>query len=103
MVGRNEKGVILAPNRPINIPGNAQWIAGQGAGSWFTISEVTPNTIYSISRFSPNGEMEFKANFKLEGQLEFCVDCVYAFTYLSHYKQCKILQHSQEFVFTNIK
>ena len=102
MVERSEKGILLAPNKPISIPENSQWLAGQGAGSWFHISEIEPNHLYLISRFTPNGELEFEAHFKLEGQQEFCSNCVYAFTYLSHFKQCRILQHSHQFVFTNI-
>jgi len=103
MVKRDKNGIHLAPNKPINIPETSQWLAGQGAGSWFHISEKEPNHLYSISRFTPNGELEFKADFTLEGNEEFCVDCVHAFTYLSHFKQCKILQHSHEFIFTNTK
>jgi len=103
MVNRDKNGIHLAPNKPINIPNTSQWLAGQGAGSWFHISEKENNHLYLISRFTPNGELEFEAEFILDGNEYFCVDCVHAFTYLSHFKQCKILQHGQEFVFKNIK
>ena len=29
-----------AGKKPITVPGNAQWLGGVGAGSWFVITEV---------------------------------------------------------------
>ena len=28
----------IAPEKPQSVPKNAQWLGGQGAGVWFTIS-----------------------------------------------------------------
>lgn len=102
MVERTDKGILIAPNQPLNIPQNAHWLAGQGAGSWYHITKEETDTYYSISRFSPNGDIEFESQFKINSTHEFCIDCPYAFTYLSHFKSCNILQHGVQFNFVNI-
>ena len=102
MVKRTIKGILKAPNLPANIPVNAQWLAGQGSGSWYHISKGENDIHYTISRFSPIGDLEFESHFKINGQQEFCIDCLYAFTYLSHFKSCNILQHGNKINFTNI-
>ena len=103
MVERTEKGILKSPNLPANIPINSQWLAGQGSGSWYHISKEENEIYYIISRFSPNGDIEFKSQFKINGNKEFCIDCLYAFTYLSHYRSCNILQHGDKINFVNIK
>lgn len=103
MVKRTDKGIILSPSKPNNIPLNSQWLAGQGAGSWYHISKEETDIHYTISRFSPHGDVEFESQFKINGNQEFCIDCPYAFTYLSLFKSCNILQHGEKINFVNIK
>ncbi|HAZ02475.1 MAG: hypothetical protein A2W95_15410 [Bacteroidetes bacterium GWA2_40_14] len=47
---------LPAPERHPNIPENAQWLSGEGAGSWF-VFEVE-NTLLKVIRYSPQGVIE---------------------------------------------
>jgi len=98
---RNLNGILLEPKHPIQIPSNAQWVAGQGAGSWFSIQATDLTFEFKIKRFSPEGSKEFEALFIINNVNDFCINCPYAFTYLSHFKQCQIIQHGSTFKFVN--
>ena len=102
MVERSKKGIISAPRKPINIPQSSQWLAGQGSGSWFHISKKEFELHFTISRFTPNGIIEFEANYNISGNFEFYIDYPFEFTYLSHYKSCNILQNGININFVNI-
>lgn len=102
MVSRTENGIILPPIRQVDIPKTAQWLAGQGCGSWFNIKYEDVSGNYIITRLSPEGKKEFKGEFRTEHSIEFCIDCPFSFTYLSHFKECNILQHGQKIKFKNI-
>ena len=41
------------PKKSENIPAEAQWLGGIGAGSWFYIAKKESN--YQITRYSPKG------------------------------------------------
>lgn len=103
MVKRTAVGIILESNKPLTIPITSQWLAGQGAGSWFNIETTEIENQYIIKRFDPLGNLEFNAIFLKDNESEFCIDCPYAFTYLSHFKVCHILQHGKMFKFLNIE
>ena len=103
MVERTAVGILLESNKPLNIPTTSQWLAGQGAGSWFNIELTDTLNEYQICRFDNEGTIEFKAVFIKQLESEFCIDCPYAFTYLSHYKVCHIIQHGEVFKFLNKK
>lgn len=101
MVERTVLGILLESSKPVNVPSSAQWLAGQGAGSWYAIEATNQTDQYKISRHSKEGELEFEAIFSSQPGAEFCIDCPYAFTYLSHYKVCHIIQHGETFKFLN--
>ena len=103
MVERTTVGIILEANKPLVIPSTSQWLAGQGAGSWFNIKPAEIENQYNITRFDPHGNLEFDAIFTKQNDTEFCIDCPFAFTYLSHYKVCHIIQHGEIFKFLNIQ
>ncbi len=103
MVERTTVGIILEAKKPLVIPNTSQWLAGQGAGSWFNIKSTEIESQYNISRFDPLGNLEFDAIFTKQNDMEFCIDCPFAFTYLSHYKACHIIQHGEVFKFLNIQ
>ena len=78
-----------AGKKPITVPGNAQWLGGVGAGSWFVITEV--NNFFSISRYSKLGDPECSGNFTCSPRgLDLTQE--FKFTYLSHCKLCTIIQ-----------
>ena len=81
---------------PKNISKKAQLIEGVGASSWFTISHE--ENLYRIERFSPEGALECSKLFTVSPN-NFDVHAQYKFTYLSHCKECTIIQNEQVFKF----
>jgi hypothetical protein len=81
---------------PKNISQKAQLIEGIGASSWFTIS--AENNLYRIERFSQDGELECSRLFNVESNM-FNINFPYRFTYLSHCKQCTLIQNNTRFKF----
>ncbi len=96
------KNVILAPNKPENLSNNAQWLAGEGAGSWFCIEATSTPNIFSISRFSPDGKLECEGNFKCESNENFNLNQHYNFAHLSHCKTVNIVQSGIIFKFERL-
>lgn len=83
-------------NRPQKISGKAQLIKGTGASSWFTI--VEENELFRIERFSTDGELECSRLFAVTPS-SFDVKQPFEFTYLSHCKQCTIIQNEITYKF----
>ena len=83
-------------NKPENIEETAQLIKGIGASSWFTIK--SEGNLYRIERFSPKGELECSRLFRAEPNT-FDVNHEHEFTYISHCKECTILQNNQTYKF----
>lgn len=81
---------------PKKISKKAQLIAGVGASSWFTIK--TEKDFYRIERFSLEGELECSKIF-YSVPANFDIKSDYKFTYLSHCKQCTIIQAETTFIF----
>ncbi len=96
------KGTLAEPERPENIPEQAQWLSGEGAGSWYSISKEE-NEKYFISRFGPNGELECEGEFEnmITGSLN--INLPYRFEYLSHCRRVKISQGNQVIEFRRIE
>ena len=82
--------------RPENISEKAQLISGIGASSWFTIKQE--NKAYRIERFSPDGELECSRLFDVTPS-SFDVKQPFEFTYLSHCKECTIIQNEITYKF----
>jgi hypothetical protein len=83
-------------NKPANIEETAQLLKGIGASSWFTIK--SEGDLYRIERFSPEGELECSRLFRAEPNT-FDVNHEYEFTYISHCKECTILQNNHPYKF----
>ena len=81
---------------PKKISPKAQLIKGIGASSWFTIE--AEKDAYRIERFSIEGKIECSNLFKAEPDT-FDINAKYEFTYISHCKQCTIIQNQQKFKF----
>ena len=81
---------------PKKISKKAQLIEGIWASSWFTIA--AEKTFYRIERFSICGELECSRLFRSEPN-SFDINLPYQFTYLSHCKQCTIIQKQLVFKF----
>lgn len=83
-------------NRPKNISEKAQLISGIGASSWFTIAKEKES--FRIERFSPEGELECSRLFSVQ-QDGFDIEKPFEFTYISHCKECTIIQNEITFKF----
>jgi len=83
-------------NKPVNIKETAQLIKGIGASSWFVIQ--SEGDLYRIERFSPEGELECSNIFSVEPET-FDINHEYEFTYISHCKECTILQNDRTYKF----
>ncbi len=88
---------LKAPPRHPAIPENAQWLSGEGAGSWFHISFNEPN--YLISRYNSEGKPECTGLFKIYADTVFYIDSSYHFIHLSHCNKINILQNGRIFQF----
>ena len=63
-------GVLEAPDRPSEIDTAAQWLAGEGAGSWFSLQQLKGGLFFS-KRFSPSGKLECSGEFQTTQEFNF--------------------------------
>jgi hypothetical protein len=83
-------------NKPKNIEETAQLLTGIGASSWFHISKEEEN--YRIKRYSEEGKEECTRIFTVNDST-FNVNKPFKFTYISHCKECTILQNNKTYIF----
>jgi hypothetical protein len=89
------------PVRSTDLPVNAQWLAGTGAGSWFSIQAGNSDTLFRIIRFSPEGKVECDRIFEISsGELN--PEKELRFIYPSHCAICTILQYNKVITLTFI-
>ena len=88
-------------DRPKNISVSAQLLKGIGASSWFDITEEKQG--YRIIRYSENGEVECDSLFIISGEENFDINKRFEFTYISHCKECTIIQNNKKIVFIRLK
>jgi hypothetical protein len=96
------KGTLREPERATGIPQNAQWLAGEGAGSWFAIRYLESEK-YVVSRFAPDGKLECKGEFIISNNQPFNIEKPYRFGYLSHCGKVSLIQGQQKIEFTRVK
>jgi len=53
---------LKPPARNGTIPANAQWLSGEGAGSWFVVE--AQNSLLKVTRYSPEGNLECSHHYK---------------------------------------
>ena len=89
----------MKSKKDINIPDKAQWLSGTvGSGYWFFIS--TEKSKYRIQRFSTDGTLECDRIFTVDNST-FDLHIDYKFTFLSHCKECTIIQNEMTYKFYN--
>jgi len=84
------KKTLTKPTKAPLIPLNAQWLAGEGAGSWFFIESAKPG--YKVTRFNELGEPECSGYFLKLGNYTLDLSKPFKFTHLSHCDQVNIEQ-----------
>jgi hypothetical protein len=94
------KTTLAAPERHTHIPADAQWLSGEGAGSWFHISHFDYN--YRIVRYSPDGEIECSGLFVNDNEMHFNLNLPYKVSYLSHCNQITLQQNGYLFTFERL-
>lgn len=94
------KSILIEPLKPIGIPSESRWLAGEGAGSWFNIK--MEGNHFLITRYSPAGLVECEGLFEMVSTNVFNINEIFEFTYLSHCRQVKINQKGSVFTFNKI-
>lgn len=84
------------PKSPSHIPSECQWLAGEGAGSWFLLELL--EECFQVTRFSPDGSIECQGEFEIANGISFDIKIGYKFTYLSHCNKITLLQGDQTIV-----
>ncbi|MDD4991140.1 MAG: hypothetical protein PHR83_02800 [Paludibacter sp.] len=92
------KTTLPEPPKASTIPANAQWLSGEGCGSWFHIQKL--NTHYQIKRYDAEGKLECDGLFEITNNKTFDMEVTYRFSYLSHCKKVVIRQSQQIIEFT---
>ena len=62
----NLSKILDKPAHPNNLPNDAKWLSGEGAGSWFVIEQMYLEGIYMVSRYSPKGDLECSGQYILD-------------------------------------
>jgi hypothetical protein len=77
-------------DKPDCIPGDAKWLSGEGAGSWFAIEKKADN--YKIRRFGPDGSLECENLFFIANNQPLDLSKSFRFDHLSHCERARIIQ-----------
>jgi hypothetical protein len=92
---------LPAPERAKIIPSNAQWLSGEGAGSWFNI--IANDAHFIISRYGPDGNLECESEFLICNKTFFDISKPYRFDYLSHCRKVIINQNGENIEFFRMR
>lgn len=95
------KETLYAPLRVKEIPATAQWVSGEGAGSWFNI--IKKDMRFYITRYSPSGGIECEDEYIKNAYQPFDLSVPFKFDYLSHCGRVKIRQNENSFDFKRVK
>ena len=102
-MNRNKFGILMAPERPESVSQGAQWLAGQGSGSWYNLTKGENSFFFRITRHSPKGHLEFDGRFTQEGNSDFDLTFPFKFDYPSHFKKCSVIQNGVRITLVNLK
>lgn len=91
---------LQQPEKTPAIPSNAQWLSGEGVGSWFSF-ELHKNSL-KATRFSQEGAIECSGLYKNITSESVPLDHEYKITYPSNCKVISLVNSTQEFQFNRI-
>lgn len=97
---RKLKLTLEQPTKNDKIPENAQWLSGEGSGSWFSINQVLEN--FRISRYSPEGELECDGLFKVFDNNSFNINLPFQIDHLSHCQSVVVKQSENKIAFKRL-
>ncbi|MBS3915601.1 MAG: hypothetical protein KG003_13990 [Bacteroidetes bacterium] len=92
---------LPAPEKKDGIPSHSQWLAGEGAGSWFHIEKL--NELFKITRYSPGGNVECSGLFFHPSEFNFHANDTFRMIYPCHCKIVNVLQADIIFTFYLIR
>ncbi len=87
-------GTLPQPVRNTAIPLAAQWLSGEGAGSWFHIVKKQDGR-YLITRYSPEGAVECSSVFRKDVASDFNPALPFQIVHLSHCAKVRVVQNEQ--------
>ncbi len=95
------KTTLPSPALPSNLPPTAQWLAGEGAGSWFVIEQKTGANFW-VGRFDPTGKSECAGVFQCSGNGCLDVHSAFVVTYLSHCQKVTVVQNNKTVILERV-
>ncbi|TVR85633.1 MAG: hypothetical protein EA411_12525 [Saprospirales bacterium] len=91
------KETIRKPKRPPIVPSHAQWLSGEGAGSWYQLDQLTEG-LFELHRFDPTGKPEGRAILKSNNEENPNLNQAWQITHLSNCHRVTITQNDREFI-----
>lgn len=98
---KNLKKTLQIPLKGPKIPSNAQWLAGEGAGSWFHIEQA--DSRFRITRYNGLGDRECNGYFVKLSNSGLDLTKPFEFIHLSHCDQVSIKQYGKTIALKRIK
>tara|TARA_R110001583_G_scaffold13561_1_gene57933 strand:+ start:6610 stop:7578 length:969 start_codon:yes stop_codon:yes gene_type:complete len=95
------KQTLAQTIRPSSVPVQAQWLSGEGSGSWFVIENNSD--AFKISRYCPEGFLECQSQFNVSNSEEFNLNLSYRIDHLSHCQKVVFIQNNNRIVFERIE
>jgi len=92
---------VFAPKKHENISAKAQWLGGEGSGSWYDI-DIEPHTIVTTS-YTPEGKLEWKARYKNKENFILNEKHQYTVTYNSNFKIITLIIDNKKIFFDRIE
>lgn len=89
------KATLPKPERAPSIPTSAQWLSGEGAGSWYDI--IKNNDNFKVYRYSPIAETECLGDFQYFGSDELPKLYELKFTYPSNCAEISLSNSSKTY------
>ena len=90
---------LVTPKHPNSISDKAQWLAGEGAGSWFVILESEHINRFRIKRYSDIGEIECDSLFSSKTAID--LKKKFIVSYPSHCAKVTIIQNNETYLLTS--
>jgi hypothetical protein len=84
---------LQAPSKHPGIPENAQWLSGEGAGSWFDFKFADSGL--RVTRYSPDGIIECAGHFKISNGKGIRPDNSFRITYPSNCMVISLAGHNR--------
>jgi hypothetical protein len=97
----NLNKTLQIPIKGPSVPSTAQWLAGEGAGSWFNIERV--NAGFKVNRYSESGKLECSGIFSKLVHFDLDISKPFKFQHISHCDQVRIEQNGRTISLKRIK